>query len=260
MKNINEELNYMRYLLSYQKGRLISEQVTTPPTTTQYTVTNTQNTQDNTNTQYMCSTNDANLIDTIDNEVKTVGNVQGLVDEVTNLTSVPAGSDQEGDYKTQIQTLINEIQKLPTTSLENLTIDNLRALIPIFLKLKKPAANQTPTETQTNKTEISENPDDPDDPYQMSTLERSFPELYPYLQKIKPWMWITMAAYFLCIILRCLIYKLQASIGFKCALKWKKSFIAALTQIFLLDFKNLKNRKNNKMYGCNWILGKKGLK
>jgi hypothetical protein len=254
MKNINEELSYMKYLLSYQKGRLISEQATTPPT--QYNVTNLQNAPDNTNTQYMCSANDANLIDTIDSEVKNVDNVQGLVNEVTNLTNVPAGSDQDGDYKTQIQTLINEIQKLPTTSLENLTIDNLRALIPVFLKLKKPPTNQT---TESPKTQITEDGEDPNDPYQMSVLERSFPELYPYLQKIKPWMWITMAAYFLCIILRCLIYKLQASIGFKCASKWKKSFIAALTQIFLLDFKNLKNRKNNRLYGCNWILGRKGL-
>ena len=64
-----------------------------------------QNTPDNTNTQYMCSANDANLIDTIDGEVKAVGDVKGLVDEVNNLTSVPAGSDQEGDYKTQIQNL-----------------------------------------------------------------------------------------------------------------------------------------------------------
>jgi len=253
-------LNYMKYLLSYQKGRLISEQVTAPPT--QYNVTNLQNTPDNTNTQYMCSANDEKLIDTIDNEVKNVDNVQGLVDEVTNLTNVPAGSDQDGDYKTQIQTLINEIQKLPTTSLENLTIDNLRALIPVFLKLKKQPTNQTPTETpstETPKTQITEDGEDPNDPYQLSVLERSFPELYPYLQKIKPWMWITMSAYFICVILRCLIYKLQASIGFKCASKWKKSFIAALTQIFLLDFKNLKNRKNNKLYGCNWILGRKGL-
>jgi len=252
MGNINEELNYMKYLLSYQKGRLISEQVTTPPT--QYNVTNLQNTPDNTNTQYMCSANDEKLIDTIDNEVKSVGNVQGLVDEVTNLVSVPNGSDQDGDYKTQTQTLINEIQKLPTTNLEKLTIDDLRKLISEFIKLQKPNTDQPAVEP--SKTEIQEQ--DPD-PYQTNTIQRSFPELYPYLQKIKPWMWVTMAAYFICVMLRCLIYKLQASIGFKCASKWKRSFIAALTQILLLDFKNLKNRKNNRLYGCNWVLGKKGL-
>ena len=252
MKNINEELSYMKYLLSYQKGRLISEQVTTPPT--QYNVTNLQNTPDNTDTQYMCSANDEKLIDTIDNEVKSVGNVQGLVDEVTNLTSIPNGSDQDGDYKTQTQTLINEIQKLPPTNLEKLTIDNLRKLISEFIKLKKPSTAQPTVEP--SKTEIQEQDPDPD---YTNIIQRSFPDLYPYLQRIKPWMWITMAAYFICVMLRCLIYKLQASIGFKCASKWKKSFIAALTQILLLDFKNLKNRKNNKLYGCNWILGRKGL-
>jgi hypothetical protein len=257
MKNINEELSYMKYLLSYQKGRLISEQVTTPPT--QYNVTNLQNTPDNTDTQYMCSANDAQLIDTIDNEVKGVGDVQGLVDEVTNLTSIPSGSDQDGDYKTQTQTLINEIQKLPTTNLEKLTIDNLRTLISEFIKLKKPNTNQSSINQPTvepSKTEIQEQDPDPD---YTNIIHRSFPELYPYLQRIKPWMWITMAAYFICVMLRCLIYKLQASIGFKCASKWKKSIIAAITQILLLDFKNLKNRKNNKLYGCNWILGRKGL-
>lgn len=252
MKNINEELNYMKYLLSYQKGRLISEQVTTPPT--QYNVTNLQNTPDNTDTQYMCSASEAQLIDTIDNEVRSVGDVKGLVDEVTNLTSIPNGSDQDGDYKTQIQTLLKKIQQLPTTNLENLTIDQLRTLIPEFLKLKKSSTNQPAAEP--SKTEIQEQ--DPD-PSETNIIQRSFPDLYPYLQKIKPWMWITMAAYFICIMLRCLIYKLQASIGFKCASKWKKSIIAALTQILLLDFKNLKNRKNNKLYGCNWILGRKGL-
>lgn len=252
MKNINEELSYMKYLLSYQKGRLISEQATTPPV--QYNVTNLQNTPDNTNTQYMCSANDEKLIDTIDNEVRSVGDVKGLIDEVTNLSSIPIGSDQDGDYKTQTQTLINEIQQLPTTNLEKLTIDDLRKLILEFIKLKKPNTNQPTVEP--SKTEIQEQ--DPD-PYETSILQRSFPELYPFLQKIKPWMWITMAAYFICIMLRCLIYKLQASIGFTCASKWKKSFIAALTQILLLDFKNLKNRKNNKLYGCNWILGRKGL-
>lgn len=252
MKNINEELSYMKYLLSYQKGRLISEQATTPPT--QYNVTNLQNTPDNTNPQNMCSASEAELIDTIDNEVRSVGNVQGLIDEVTNLTSIPNGSDQDGDYKTQTQTLINEIQQLPTTNLESLTIDQLRTSITEFLKLKKSSVTQPAV--QPTKKEIQEQ--DPD-PYETSILQRSFPELYPFLQKIKPWMWITMAAYFICVMLRCLIYKLQASIGFKCASKWKKSFLAALTQILLLDFKNLKNRKNNRLYGCNWILGRRGV-
>jgi hypothetical protein len=253
MKNINEELNYVKYLLSYQKGRVISEQVTTPPT--EYNVTNLQNTPDNANTQYMCSANDEKLIDTIDNEVKSAGDIQRLVNEASNLVSIPNGSDQDGDYKTQTKTLINEIQKLPTTNLEKLTIDDLRKLISEFIKkLKKPSINQPGVEPP--KTEISEQ--DPD-PYETNVIQRSFPDLYPYLQRIKPWMWITMAAYFICVMLRCLIYKLQASIGFKCASKWKKSFIAALTQILLLDFKNLKNRKNNRLYGCNWILGRKGV-
>ena len=112
MKNINEELNYMKYLLSYQKGRLISEQVTTPPT--QYNVTNLQNTPDNTDTQYMCSSNGEKLIDTIDNEVRGAGDIQRLVNEAFDLVSIPNGSDQDGDYTTQPQTLINEIQQLPT--------------------------------------------------------------------------------------------------------------------------------------------------
>jgi hypothetical protein len=241
---INEELNYMKYLLLYKKGIVISEQDSVTP---QYTLTNTQGTVDNTNQEYMCPASGSTLIDKTDNEIKSIvgENVKSYYDEVSKLKSIPNGSDQDGDYKTQTITLMDMISKIPSDSLAKANIETLKLAIKEVLSMVK---NQGNPQEQNNLSE-----QDGLDLKTPGILERSFPELYPFLQKIKPWMWITMGAYFVCVFLRCLIYKVEAMLMKGCSLKWKSSFLASLTYILLLDFKNFKNRKNNRLYGCNWM-------
>jgi hypothetical protein len=141
----------------------------------------------------------------------------GVNDELSKGQNLNIPSQLE-DIKNQLDAKLSEV--LPNASLED-----IKGLISYIKKKKNNPEEKEPIKEQAELIAI----------------------IQPILAAIPVWGWAILGTWIILRLLRCFIYKAESKL-FHCAFNWKKSPLAYITFLLLLDFKNMK--RGNTIYGC----------
>jgi hypothetical protein len=207
-KILNEELNVMKYLLQYDRGVVISEQKLKR-------VNEAGPFQDTDACINYEAGKGLELVNNINQQI------QGLNvnDEISLASKIVNNSELK---KPEMKAVIDKLEGALSSELPNMSADDIKGMITKLKSMKNNPPKNVNEQVGTGT-------------------------IMSVLSAVPGWGWSLIITWLILRLLRCYVYKLQSKL-FTCAFNWAKSPLRYLTNILLLDFKNLTSGRT--IIGC----------
>ena len=207
-KILNEELNVMKYLLQYDRGVVISEQK-------MKRINEAGPFEDTDACINYESGKGLELVNNINQQI------QGLNvnDEISLANKIVNNSELK---KPEMKEVIDKLEGALSSELPNMSADDIKGMITNLKSMKNNPPKKVNEQVQTGA-------------------------IMSALSAVPGWGWGLIITWLILRLLRCYVYKLQSKL-FTCAFNWAKSPLRYITNILLLDFKNLTSGRT--VLGC----------
>lgn len=207
-KILNEELNVMKYLLQYDRGVVISEQKLKR-------VNEAGPFQDTDACINYEAGKGLELVNNINQQI------QGLNvnDEISLASKIVNNSELK---KPEMKAVIDKLEGALSSELPNMSADDIKGMITKLKSMKNNPPKNVNEQVGTGT-------------------------IMSALSAVPGWGWALIITWLILRLLRCYVYKLQSKL-FTCAFNWAKSPLRYITNILLLDFKNLTSGRT--IRGC----------
>ena len=207
-KILNEELNVMKYLLQYDRGVVISEQKLKR-------VNEAGPFQDTDACINYEAGKGLELVNNINQQI------QGLNvnDEISLASKIVNNSELK---KPEMKAVIDKLEGALSSELPNMSADDIKGMITKLKSMKNNPPKNVNEQVGTGT-------------------------IMSVLSAVPGWGWALIITWLILRLLRCYVYKLQSKL-FTCAFNWAKSPLRYITNILLLDFKNLTSGRT--IRGC----------
>jgi hypothetical protein len=207
-KILNEELNVMKYLLQYDRGVVISEQKLKR-------VNEAGPFQDTDACINYEAGKGLELVNNINQQI------QGLNvnDEISLASKIVNNSELK---KPEMKAVIDKLEGALSSELPNMSADDIKGMITTLKSMKNNPPKNVNEQVGTGT-------------------------IMSALSAVPGWGWSLIITWLILRLLRCYVYKLQSKL-FTCAFNLAKSPLRYITNILLLDFKNLTSGRT--IRGC----------
>lgn len=198
-KILKEELNVMKYLLQYDRGVVISEQK-------MKRINEAGPLQDTDACINYEAGKGLELVNNINQQI------QGLNvnDEISLANKIVNNSELK---KPEMKAVIDKLEGALRSELPNMSADDIKGMITNLKSMKNNPPKKVNEQVETGA-------------------------IMSALSAVPGWGWGLIITWLILRLLRCYVYKLQRKL-FTCKLDWAKSPLRYITNILLLDFKNL---------------------
>lgn len=207
-KILKEELNVMKYLLQYDRGVVISEQK-------MKRINEAGPLQDTDACINYEAGKGLELVNNINQQI------QGLNvnDEISLANKIVNNSELK---KPEMKAVIDKLEGALRSELPNMSADDMKGMITNLKSMKNNPPKKVNEQVETGG-------------------------IMSALSAVPGWGWGLIITWLILRLLRCYVYKLQSKL-FTCAFNWGKSPLRYITNILLLDFKNLTSGRT--IQGC----------
>lgn len=207
-KILKEELNVMKYLLQYDRGVVISEQK-------MKRINEAGPLQDTDACINYEAGKGLELVNNINQQI------QGLNvnDEISLANKIVNNSELK---RPEMKAVIDKLEGALRSELPNMSADDMKGMITNLKSMKNNPPKKVNEQVQTGA-------------------------IMSALSAVPGWGWGLIITWLILRLLRCYVYRLQSKL-FTCTFNWAKSPLRYITNILLLDFKNLTSGRT--IQGC----------
>lgn len=207
-KILKEELNVMKYLLQYDRGVVISEQK-------MKRINEAGPLQDTDACINYETGKGLEIVNNVNQQIQSLN----VNDEISLTSKIVNNRELK---RPEMKAVIDKLQSALSSQLPNMSADDIKGMITNLKSMKNNPPKKVNEQVQVGG-------------------------IMSILSTVPGWGWGLIITWLILLLLRCFVYKLQSSF-FRCTFDWAKSPLRYITNILLLDFKNLTSGRT--IQGC----------